>query len=243
MSTAAELNRAVDAFIEGRIDFARFRQLIEKQLARYPEQVGPALKRVGALKKSGRISPALHALISRELDRSSKGDITAPFDEPEATPDELQAVTEPTGTDQPAEAAEASEATQEIEGTAVKVPPVLTKTTTGPRPRTKPSVSEPSPSRSTAPAAALPAAGTVLAGRYELEAMLGRGGMSVVYRARDLRRRGIDAGAARVGVKLVNPAETIGARSSGRRRCLPSSAIPGSCGCSDSTRMASTLSW
>jgi len=211
VSTAAELDRVVDAFIEGRTDFARFRQVIEQQLARHPEHVGPALKRVGSLKKSGRISPALHALISRELDRSSKGDITAPFDEPEAAPAEPQAASETTGTIQPSEAAEANEATESIEsigsieGVASKIPPVLTKTTTGPKARTEPSVSEASSRASAVPAAALPAAGTVLAGRYELEAMLGRGGMSVVYRARDLRRRGNDAGAARVGIKLVNP--------------------------------------
>lgn len=184
VSKAAELDRVVDAFIEGRTDFARFRQVVEQQLARHPEYSVPALQRVGSLKKSGRISPALHALISRELDRSSKGDITAPFDEPEVLPVEEQ---------------EASVAPTQ------KAPPVLTKTTTTRKGPTEPPVSEAAPRTPPAPVATLPATGTVLAGRYQLEAMLGRGGMSAVYRARDLRRHGPGAEPARVGIKLVNP--------------------------------------
>ena len=50
-----------------------------------------------------------------------------------------------------------------------------------------------------------PGIGTVLAGRYRLEAMLERGGMNLVYRAADLRRAGHGTDARRVAVKLVNP--------------------------------------
>lgn len=180
-----ELERVVDAFVEGRTDFARFCREVEQQLAHHPEYVAPALERVGVLKKSGRISPALHALISRELDRSSKGDITPSFDKPEAPPSV-----------EPQEPAEA---------TTPEAPPVLTNKASRHMAGAEPPEREASPQAPPGPAATPPATGTVLAGRYQLEAMLDRGGMSVVYRARDLRRHGLDAEAARVGIKLVTP--------------------------------------
>jgi serine/threonine protein kinase len=48
-----------------------------------------------------------------------------------------------------------------------------------------------------------PQVGTVLAERYQLEALLERGGMSQVFRAQDLRRKGRGAEPVKVGVKLV----------------------------------------
>jgi len=117
MSREAELERAVDAFIEGRSDYAHFCQVVEQQLARHPEYVVPALERIAALKKSGRISPALHALISHQLDRSSKGDITVSLDVPDTSPGGSR---------------ESAEATEATEATGGEAPPVLTNRSTGP---------------------------------------------------------------------------------------------------------------
>ena len=184
MSKEAELERAVDAFIEGRSDYAQFCRVVEQQLARHPEYVVRALERIALLKKSGHISPALHALISHQLDRSSKGDITVSLDVPETSPGESP------------ESAEAS---------VDAAPPVLTNRSTGPAAPPGPSASKTSPPTSPASAATPPTTGTVLAGRYRLEAMLGRGGMSAVYRAIDLRRHGPVDEAARVAIKLLDP--------------------------------------
>ena len=197
MSREAELERAVDAFIEGRSDYAHFCQVVEQQLARHPEYVVPALERIAALKKSGRISPALHALISHQLDRSSKGDITVSLDVPDTSPGGSR------------ESAEATDTTEATEATGGEAPPVLTNRSTGPA--TPPGSSASKTPRHTATraspasAASPPTTGTVLAGRYRLEAMLGRGGMSVVYRAIDLRRHGPADEAARVAIKLLDP--------------------------------------
>lgn len=75
------LERAIDAFIRGRLDFPTFHQLVGEQLAAAPGCEKPALKRLAWLKEAGRVSPALYAVITEEIARSAQGDITAPIDE------------------------------------------------------------------------------------------------------------------------------------------------------------------
>lgn len=179
MSKALALDRAIDAFIEGSMEFTRFRQVVEEQLARHPESTPAVLKRLEALGKVGRLSPALHALISEEIVRSSQGDITATFDDEPESPAPAPAAApthrEPRKATPP----------RTIPGR----PPVLTKTPRKPPP----------------PAPSPPVVGAVLGGRYRLEALLERGGMSRVFRAVDERRSVAGAPPARVGLKAVHP--------------------------------------
>jgi serine/threonine protein kinase len=189
MSKALTLDRVIDAFIDGRTEFPEFRQVVEDQLARHPESATAALKRLESLKRTGRLSPALHAVMAEEISRSSKGDITAPIDEPGPRPPaprgpDSKPRPEPSPEPRPEPSPEPSRTPER------KPPPVLT--TSARKPARK--IEAPSP----------PQVGNVLAERYQLEALLERGGMSQVFRAADLRRRGRGAEPAKVGVKLVH---------------------------------------
>lgn len=167
MSTAIALDRAVDAFIDGRTDFETFRRALEQQLAQHPADAGPAISRLETLRSAGRLSAAMHAVVYEEIKRSSRGDITAPID---------------------AASDAASPARDAFPEAHPRVLPVLTRTHDEPT-----------------PPAVFPGVGTVLAGRYRLEALLERGGMSLVFRAGDLRRTAGESGPPKVGVKLAGP--------------------------------------
>jgi hypothetical protein len=161
------LDRAVDAFIDGRMDFETFRQALEEQLAQSPADAGPAISRLETLRATGRLSAAMHAVVYEEIKRSSRGDITAPIN---------------------AASDSASPARDTVPEAPPRVLPVLTRT------RDEPT-----------PPAVFPGVGSILAGRYRLEALLERGGMSLVFRAGDLRRTAGESGPPKVGVKLAGP--------------------------------------
>jgi|GEM_PF-6752577 len=185
MSNVAALDRVIDAFIGGRTEFPQFQKVVEEQLARHPESAEAALKRLDSLRKSRRLSPALHALIAEEIGRGSKGDITAPIDEPGAPPPPRAPPPKAESKPAPAPAPRASPAS------GARPRPVLTDSVRKPSSRPAP--------------AGPPQVGTVLAGRYRLEALLERGGMSMVYRAADLRLSGRGSEPVKVGLKLVDP--------------------------------------
>ena len=167
MSEASKLDEVLEAFVDGKVSFADFREAVEERLAQSPELSGAALQRLDTLRRDRRMSAALHALMASEIERSSGGDITPPFGEDEAEPAPAEPVAEE-------------------------------------RPETPPTEEKPGPAVKPAPAVRPPLeVGTVLAGRYQLEALLGRGGMNLVYRAADLRRGGDASSAGKVAVKLL----------------------------------------
>ncbi|TVS10205.1 MAG: hypothetical protein EA417_19235 [Gammaproteobacteria bacterium] len=184
MTDSAALNGVIEAFLEERIDFARFRELVEVQLESDPESAREAQGRINFLRDSGQLSVGLHSLISGVLERSSKGDVTAPIEEPC-----VAGAGQSDARDAASEAAPGSgQGASQGSGQGPNPPPTLTN-----RVQQPPTPAEP------------PTAGTVLAGRYRLDALLDRGGMGLVYRATDLGRGEPGAPSAQVGLKLANP--------------------------------------
>jgi eukaryotic-like serine/threonine-protein kinase len=170
MSGATKLDEVFDAFIDGRVDFDRFCEEVEEQLAREPELSGAALQRLDSLRRAERMSPGLHALMAGKIERSSGGDITPPLEEEAAEPAPRRPPSRPI---------------REVPSPKVTAPPA--------------------PSEPVRPLRAPPEVGTELAGRYRLEAFLGRGGMNLVYQAVDLRRSSAGPHTAKVAVKLLAP--------------------------------------
>jgi serine/threonine protein kinase len=235
VSTTQELENVIDAFIAGSADFPRFRAVVEQQLARHPECAEPALERLESLWESGQVSTGMYALISQELQDSSKGDvtagdITAPIGEPVARPPEQRErgtaprpAPRPPPRDEMAPAPEpAREPVPEPLRKAPTPSPALVPRSAAPAAfaagsvsvlpaaRERPQPPRPpvltTPGKPPPPAdATSPEVGAILAGRYRLEALLERGGMGLVYRAADLGRAGPGADPPQVGLKLVNP--------------------------------------
>jgi hypothetical protein len=223
MSQQSKVDRAIDAFIEGSLEFAQLRRALEVHVGRNPARREPAQKRLDRLKKEGRMSTALHAILTEELERSAFGDVTAMADDPEGEhhtlpleptiPEERSDAEEPAGPD----AGPADRAAKPAKQEPAPVPIA----------RPAPRRSDDQPSGKWAARAGMPATadlpleapaprpaparapeigpGTVLKGRYELEALLGRGGISLVYRARDRRRVQNDPAGAHVALKLLAP--------------------------------------
>jgi eukaryotic-like serine/threonine-protein kinase len=75
------LDEVIDSFLEGRIDFARFCKLVEAQLVSRPGVAHLALARMDLLQESGQLPPGLYSLVGRVLQRSTRGDVTAPIEE------------------------------------------------------------------------------------------------------------------------------------------------------------------
>ncbi len=183
MGEAAKLNEVLEAFIDGNVDFAQFRAVLEEQLACYPELSGAAMQRLDALRRAKRMSAALHALMADEIERSSGGDITPPF-------------------------REAAEPTADVAGVAVNAADAEPAATEDAEPAAAIVREARVPEEPATEVPAPPEVGTVLADRYRLEALLGRGGMNLVYRADDLRAANDGSGPAKVAVKLLAPEYT-----------------------------------
>jgi serine/threonine protein kinase len=228
VSEATILDEVIEDFIAGRADFARFVEGVEHQLARHPELTEATLLWLESLRRGGKLSPGLHALMAEVIERGSSGDITPSFGEE----DTLQQVSAAIGAARSESRAPAKPAappsdnvpTMDAGPTVVPVPakakPVPAKATPAKATSAKATPAkivpaQPAPGDEFVPAEEhdvaephtpepqSPSVGSLVAGRYRLKALLARGGMSLVYRAEDTQRSGSRAD---VAVKVVAPA-------------------------------------
>ncbi|MEJ2522258.1 MAG: protein kinase, partial [Gammaproteobacteria bacterium] len=251
---AGAIDSAIDAFIDGDMEFAQLRRTLELHVGRNPARRGPAKARLDGLLEAGTMSTALHRILVEELDRSVSEEVTIAADEegdgprePEAPAafgagphqGELDEFLEPTLPDDrpelpPAPTAPADDAGADArpagadapEAPAVKLEPSAGEApgagpefpsepvaggeeAAAPRPEGEAAGPETADTGDDLADRAEPAVaagpGHMLAGRYVLESLLGRGGMSVVFRGRDLRIPEGEDGAQGVAVKLLTP--------------------------------------
>lgn len=175
----SELRVVMEAFVVGELDYAGLQRKLSDDLA-LTETYESALESLDVLCRSENLSPAMVNLLRRSIDRHFTTDNTDPF--PDITPSKERA----RGT-----------AEQRQPEDAGDLPPMYAEG--GAQERVEP----------TAPGSEITTdelpAGAVLAGRYELEGLIGRGGSGLVYRAFDRCLATVDADNARVALKVLRP--------------------------------------
>jgi hypothetical protein len=201
VSEATILDEVIEDFIAGRADFARFREGVEHQLARHPELTEATLLWLDTLRRGGKLSPGLHALMAEVIERGSSGDVTPSFGE-EDTIQQVSAAIGAARSESRAPAARSAPAVAARTEDAVPAdaePPRIEPAASGePEPEPQP---RPEPEAEAAPQST--SVGTLIAARYRLRALLARGGMSLVYRAEDMQD---GEGGESVAVKVIAPA-------------------------------------
>jgi serine/threonine protein kinase len=227
---------AIEGFVAGALDYGELQSRLEEAFRKGQNRDG-ALALMDAVADEFGISPALHKLLERAIDRQSgldggehtdtfpdfadeedRGEATVYASEPDADLEqedeyeiELGAVfdepvdeeyTEPPPTRPRISALEPDEIELtdiELSGgdaseLAGDLPPIFAS---GKEEKSK---AEPPPRIGKAPEP-----GTVLADRYVLQSILGRGGMGIVYRALDRRRQEAGTTPAFVALKVLRP--------------------------------------
>jgi hypothetical protein len=171
----SELRVVMEAFAVGELDYASLQRKLSDDLA-VTETYESALVALDTLCRSENLSPAMANLLRRSIDRHFSPDDTDPF--PDLAPADGQVT-------QAGEAAVPED-----------LPPIYAEDDAE-------MIEPPPPDREMATEELQ--AGAVLAGRYEIEGLIGRGGSGLVYRALDRCRGTVDANDARIALKVLRP--------------------------------------
>lgn len=175
----SELRVVMEAFAVGELDYAGLQRKLSDDLA-LTETYESALESLDILCRSENLSPAMVNLLRRSIDRHFTTDNTDPF--PDITPSKER---EKGSEGQP----------QSVD--ADDLPPMYAEGDAQ-------EGGEQTPPGSEMATDELPA-GAVLAGRYEIEGLIGRGGSGLVYRAFDRCLATVDADNARIALKVLRP--------------------------------------
>ena len=208
--------QAIEAFIEGRIDFQDLQRTLETTLGHDVERVHSLIGDLEGRRDEGLLTPALFNIVESALRRQAEQEVAD-----ETLPDAMPAVTLQYDDTRPEKtlpgfSGTSTEVIQPVskgahpaEITADLAPPRETRNPApparGPEPARSPE--RPPGARLFQGRQAL-REGDLLAGRYQLEATLGRGGLGIVYRAVD-ELRGTDTDQRGVAIKVLRP-EYIG---------------------------------
>ncbi len=216
--------QAVEAFIEGRIDFQGLQRELERTLGRDVELAFSLIGDLEGRRDEGQLSPALFNIVETEIRRQSAQEV-----QEHTLPEAMPAVVLQHDDTHPERTAPGFSGTVVFAGAPTAGGPAeitadlgpAAGATAGPAEATDAMVAPASPTASPRPPGArlfqgrqALREGDLLAGRYQLEATLGRGGLGIVYRAVD-ERRDPASDQNSVAIKVLRP-EYIGTED-GRR--------------------------
>jgi hypothetical protein len=173
------LREIMHAFVEGDLDYAGLQRKLSEEVpgSESPESAAAILE---LFCQSEKTSPAVRNLLRRAVDRCFLSENTA----------EIPDI-------RPTRAREAVLDAQPADDTEENLPPIFAQDQDEPdvtleQAEPRDPLTEPQP-------------GDVIAGRYELEGLVGRGGMGLVYRALDRCRQAAGVEETRVAIKILKP--------------------------------------
>ncbi len=173
------IKAAMQEFVAGELDFAGLEMALATGAAK-GESREDALDALDALTVNESLSPAVAGLLRRAIVRHFAMDDTDPFHDIRPPEQRMPVV----------DMGEADETDPEL-------PVIYPKAPDEP----EPSLEAPAAEEAAPP----PEPGTIIAGRYELEGLIGRGGAGLVYRAVDRLRQAAGADEPRVALKILKP--------------------------------------
>ena len=178
-----DVSEILKEFVHGELDFAGLERALGGRIAAGDTREG-ALNALEQITLAEDLSPAVAGLLRRAIDRHFAMDDTDPFPK-----------IQPTRPRQPLPDMDTNEETDP------DLPLIYPKEAREPEPEPEPKSAE----EGTGEVPSVPEPGDVIAGRYEIEGLIGRGGAGFVYRAVDHCRLEAGSEDPRIALKVLKP--------------------------------------